>query len=130
MANKNQQISTKMQKAIPVILSEKTISKGCKKAGIDRATFYNWMNHSSFKEEFLNQSRQLLNFSIYELRYKIDASAKTLGKLLESKNENIRLKAACNIFDYVYKYFELIDLNSRVDKIEDILEKKEKNGHQ
>ena len=45
-------------RALPVILSARTVEEGCKNAGISKQTFYNWMKIEVFRDEYRrNHSR-------------------------------------------------------------------------
>jgi len=128
MNNKNQQISTKMRRAIPTILAEKNISNGCKKAGIDRATFYKWMSIPVFKADFYNHSKQIFELSMYDLKSSTLEAVNTILKLLNAKNESVRLRAAVSILEYLSKFIELEEITNRVDRIERLLENKKRGN--
>lgn len=122
--NKNQQISTKMRRVIPIILAEKNISKGCEKACIDRATFYHWMENPIFKTAFHNHSKQIFELSLFDLRGATQKSVETIVKLLNAKNESVRLRAAVSILEHLSKFIELEELTKRIEDLERITSEK------
>lgn len=121
MTNKNHQnptLSTKQLKAIPVILSARSIAEGCKKARIDRGTFYTWLTDAAFKAEYESQQKEIINAALHELRGLAGEAVKVLRGLLKAQSETVRLKTATGIIESVLKAMEIEDLKKRLEEIE------------
>jgi len=84
--------------AIPIILGERTIIKGCEKAGVSRSQFYKWMNENEFREEF-NKMKDLFHEKIKDATFNglkdlYLKAFETLSHRMDSKNDSIAIKAA------------------------------------
>lgn len=116
--SQNPTLSGKQLKAIPLILSARNIREGCKKAHINRDTFYSWMKEPTFKNEFENQRKEIISAALDELRGLAGEAVSVLRGLLKAENETIRFKTAIAIVENVLKTMEIEDLKNRLDEIE------------
>ena len=46
-------------KALPSIIASPTYTAGCKKAKVDRKTFYTWLDNPDFKQELSRQQKAI-----------------------------------------------------------------------
>ncbi len=96
-------LTPEQEKFITASLTEKTITRACKKIGISNFTYYNWLKDPLFKEK-LEEERHNLNFLIrQEIK---DASLEAIAVLkacLKSKEENQRRLSAQAIIDLFLK---------------------------
>lgn len=112
-------LSRKQLKAIPVIISAKTITEGVKQAGISKTLFYDWMKTEAFRNEFVSRQNDVIETVLIELKNLSSEAVESLGKLhRETKNENIRLKAITFIIDHTMKMKEIEDIEQRLTEIE------------
>jgi hypothetical protein len=112
-------LSRKQLKAIPVIISAKTITEGVKQAGISKTLFYDWMKDDNFRNEFIAKQNDVIEAALKELKGLSSEAVESLGKLLrETENENIRLKAIALILDHTIKIKELEDIEKRLEALE------------
>ncbi len=115
----NLTLSRKQLKAIPVIISAKTITDGVKQAGISKTLFYEWMKTEAFRKEFVSRQNDLIDTALKELKGLSSEAVESLGKLLrESEKENIRLKTIALILDHTMKIKEFEDIEQRLTEIE------------
>lgn len=63
-----QPLSSNQLRAIPFLAGAKTITQGCRLAGISRETFYNWLEDPLFKEEFSKKGGELLGLLWEDVR--------------------------------------------------------------
>jgi len=87
-----------MQKAVELLfldhLSDKEIAKKC---GIARATLANWKKLPEFQAALRAFGTQHRNQAYARLESGSDKAVRTLLELLDSENENTRLKAAIEL---------------------------------
>ena len=119
----NPALSEKQLQAIPAILSAKNITGGCRKAGINRDTFYTWLKDPAFKSEFERQRNEIIDLALHELRGLTGQAVEVLRGLLKAKSEAVRLKTAMGIIESVLKAKEIEDLEARLSILEGRLEK-------
>jgi hypothetical protein len=119
MANETELNLTKNQlKALPVILGAKTITAGVQKAGISKTTFYEWIKTPEFKAEFVRQRKDLIDLALHELKAATSEAVAVLRGLLNSKQENIRLRTALGMLDHISKFIQLEELEQRIIELE------------
>ena len=112
-------LSRKQLKAIPVIISAKTITEGVKQAGISKTLFYDWMKDDNFRNEFIAKQNDVIATALKELKGLSSEAVESLGKILrETENENIRLKVIALILDHTIKMKEMEDIEQRLIEIE------------
>ncbi|MHC4260536.1 MAG: hypothetical protein ACYSTF_09030 [Planctomycetota bacterium] len=103
-SNKSQQntekakLTVRQLKAIPIIVANPTYSEGCKKARLNRTTFYEWM--------------------------KIPELVEALVSLLDNKDDRLRRLTAKDVIDFIIRHKENEDLDERLTAIEKRLAEK------
>lgn len=120
--NKNEQkltLSRKQMKAIPVIISARTITDGVKHAEISKTLFYEWMKDESFRNEFISRQNDIVETALKELKGLSSVAVEQLGALLrESDSETIRFKAIALILEHTIKIKEMEDIINRIERLE------------
>jgi hypothetical protein len=129
-SNKNQQNNEKTEltarqlKAIPVIVASPTYSEGCKKAKINRTTFYKWLKIPEFKAELDRQRDEIAAEAFGVLSQGLTKAAETLVGLLDSKDSRLKRLAAKDVIDFIIRHKENEDLDERLKEVEKILAEK------
>ena len=117
-----QELTDKQVKAIPHLITSKTLKAGCKKANISRQTLYEWLKEPIFKEEFRNQRDVIIEEGIENLRGSLTKATDALIDLLDKTDSDpLKRYVAKDIIDYVLKARELGALEERLVKIEKIV---------
>ncbi len=112
-------LTRKQLKAIPVIISAKTITEGVKQAGISKTIFYEWMKNDNFKNEFISRQNDIIETALMELKGLSSEAVEKLGTLLrESVNENIKLKAIALTIEHTIKMKEIENIEERLRELE------------
>lgn len=114
----NEKLTGRQARAIAIILGARTITEGCEKAGINRQQFYAWMKSPIFKAEFDHQRRLIIDDALHLLKLSSEKAAKVLIDLLDSGREDIRLKTACAMLEYIGRFLEVEDIDERLSAIE------------
>jgi len=112
-------LTRKQLKAIPVIISSKTITEGVRQAGISKTIFYEWIKNDTFKNEFISRQNDIIETALKELKGLASEAIEKLGTLLrESVNENIKLKAIALIIEHTIKMKEIENIEERLRELE------------
>jgi Helix-turn-helix of insertion element transposase len=124
MNNSERNLTNKQLMAIPIIISARTITEGCKQAGISKTIFYEWLKDDLFKQEFIAMQNDLIETALKELKGLSAEAVEELGTLLrETQNENIKLKTIDLILEHTMKIKEFEDIEQRLEAIEQMLSK-------
>ena len=117
-----QELTDKQVKAIPHLITSKTLKAGCKKAKISRQTLYEWLKEPIFKEEFRNQRDVIIEEAIEDLKGNLTKATDALIDLLDKTDSDpLKRYVAKDIIDYVMKARELGELEERLVKVERII---------
>ena len=95
-------------------------------ASFSRATFYNWLQDSTFKDEFEKQRKAVIDLALHELKIGAEEAVHVLRRLLKAKSESIRLRASISIIDYIAKFIELEEIERRLSLVEESHDQSEK----
>ena len=126
--NKSQQIDKKSEltarqlKAIPVIVANPTYTEGCKKAKLNRTTFYEWLKIPEFKAELDRQRDEIAAEAFGVLSQSLTKAIETLVSLLNNKDGRLKRLAAKDIIDFIIRHKENEDLDERLTAIEQRLD--------
>lgn len=115
-------LTTKQAKAIPVLLAARSYEKGCKAAGISKATFYGWMQDEVFAAEFDRQRNEIVEAAFGLIAQNTEKAVSALVGLLDSKDQRLKRLAAKDVIGHFLKRRELEDLEERIQRIEERLE--------
>jgi hypothetical protein len=115
-------LTTKQVKAIPILLAAPNYEKGYKMARISKTTFYAWLQDEAFAAEFDRQRSEIVEAAFGLIAQNIEKAVSTLVGLLDSKDERVKRLTANDIIGHFLKRRELVDLEERIERIEQRLE--------
>jgi hypothetical protein len=116
--NEKTKLSDRQLKAIPIIVANATYTKGCKKARLNRTTFYEWMKQPEFKAELDRQRNEVTAEAFGVLSQGLTKAVETLVGLLDIKDDRLKRLAAKDIIDFIVRHKENEDLDERLTAIE------------
>ena len=122
--NKNQQntkktkLTDRQRKTIPIIVTNPTYTEGCKKAKLNRTTFYEWLKIPVFKAELERQRDEVTAEAFGVLSQGLTKAAETLVGLLDNKDNRLKRLAAKDVIDFIIRHKENEDLDERLTAIE------------
>lgn len=122
--NKTQQntektkLSDRQLKAIPKIVTSPTYSEGCKKARLNRTTFYEWLKIPEFKAELDRQRNEVAAEAFGVLSQSLTKAVETLAGLLDVKDDRLKRLAAKDVIDFIVRHKENEDFDERLTAIE------------
>ena len=122
MEELDNELTPRQLKAIPKLLTGRTVAEGCKAARIGKTTLYKWRKSSLFMQEYTHRRQALIQEAYAVLERSIEKAASELAGLLDSDNERVKRLAAVNILELHSKYISSEELEMRITEIEKRLE--------
>ena len=128
--NKTQQkrpkkkLTARQLKAIPLIVTSPTYSEGCKKAKVNRTTFYGWLKIPRFKTELDRQRDEIAAEAFGVLSQSLTQAVEALVGLLVNTDDRLKRLAAKDIIDFIIRHKENEDLDERLKEVEKRLAEK------
>lgn len=95
-----------------------TVRAAAKRAKVGERTLYSWLRKPAFKRRVNELRNRLVSESIGKLSKSMSSAAGVLEKLLRSKKEETRLRAARAILELATKLRESEELERRVAELE------------
>jgi len=129
-SNKTQQKTKKTKltdrqlKAIPIIVTSPTYTEACKKANVNRTTFYEWLKIPEFKAELDRQRDEIAAEAFGVLSQSLTQAVEALVSLLDNKDNRLKRLAAKDVIDFMIRHKENEDLDERLTEIEKRLAEK------
>jgi len=111
-------LTDRQLKAIPHIVSSPTYTEGCKKAKINKTTFYKWLKNPEFKAELDRQRNEVAAEALGVLSQSLTKAVETLVGLLDNKDNRLKRLTAKDVIEYIIKHKENEDLDKRLAAIE------------
>ena len=106
------------EKVIDALLSTSTIGEAAKQAGVGETTIYRYLRDETFKNEYRNARRDVVENTVGQLQGATAQAVVTLTKNLTCGNPSAEIRAAQIILETSYKGVELLDLESRLEYLE------------
>lgn len=117
--NSENSITTKQQKAIAAMLSERTTTAAAKKAGISERTLYTWLNEPAFRGALRKAEKAILDDVTRRLSAGQTLALDTLEKLVKSaRHESTKLRASVAWLEMSLKYRDAQDIEERLTALE------------
>jgi hypothetical protein len=115
------QLSQKQQRLIPFVCSAHTVEEGCRRAGVSTVTFYEYLKDPLFSGELKKARDSTVSEAMETLKNATTKAVNELITLLDSKDENIRRRAAVDVLSFITKWKEYNEIEDRLVKIERIV---------
>lgn len=117
--NSENSITTKQQKAVAALLSERTIGEAAKRAGVGERTLYTWLADPAFRVALKSAEKNVLDDVTRRLTAGQRLALDTLEKLIQSaRHENTRLNACVQWLNLFVKYRDMQDIDQRLTALE------------
>lgn len=121
---KKTKLTDRQLKAIPKIVSSPTYTEGCKKAKLNRTTFYEWLKEPEFKAELERQRDEVAAEAFGILSQSLTKAVETLVGLLDIKDDRLKRLTAKDVIDFIIRHKENEDLDRRLTEVEKLLAEK------
>ena len=119
--NDSKALTARQTRVIPYLLGAPSLEEGCKRAGVSKVTVYDWLKQENFRQELKRQRDELIERALDSLKANVTRATETLVKLLDSKSEPIRARAAEDIIEFAQKAIEHEELEKRIQALEERL---------
>lgn len=106
------------EQLIASLLSEPTYEKAAKAAGCSKATVIRRMRDPEFRAAYRAARRDLLEATLARLQQASGEAVQTLRRAMRCRSASTRVTAARSILDYALRAAELMDLEERVEALE------------
>jgi hypothetical protein len=118
-------ITDRQSRVIAHLLASPSIEEACRRARINKTTIYEWLKNENFRRELKRQRDLVIERALDSLKANIAKATETLIKHLDSKRENISVRAAERIIEFTQKALEHEELEKRIEALEARLSKKD-----
>jgi Transposase len=117
--NDNQRLTDRQLRVIPYLLTSHSTEEACRRARINKTTVYEWLKDETFRRELKRQRDTIIERALDSLKANIAKATKTLLDHLNSKRENISIRAAEDIIEFTQKALEHEELEKRIEALEE-----------
>jgi hypothetical protein len=107
--------------AAVALAAGKTAAEAAAAAGVAERTVKYWAADAAFRDRVSDLRREVVGRACGELSDAMSAAAKKLRELVGSSEDGIALRAASAVIGHTLKVTELLDLQRRVEKLEQAL---------
>jgi hypothetical protein len=111
-------LTERQRRMIPFLLTSPSTEEACRRARINKSTVYEWLKDKGFRTELKTQRDAMIERGLDSLKASIVKASETLVQRLDSQNENISIRAAERIIDFVQKALEHEELEKRIEALE------------
>lgn len=129
--NDKNELSPRQIKALPTLAATPNCDEACKKSGISRNSYYQWLKQPAFKIELERLRNEMVQDAMSYLKSNSKMAAETLVNLLTKQDQPAIQRAAANdILNHLIKFNETMEFRQRLDEIEKKLSTMDRNGNQ
>jgi hypothetical protein len=114
----NVRLTDRQLRVIPYLLTSASTEEACRRAKVNKTTVYEWLRNETFREELKRQRDAVIERALDSLKANLAKATKTLVQHLDSKRENISIRAAEDIIEFTQKALELEKLEERIASLE------------
>jgi ACT domain-containing protein len=114
---------------LPFLIQGKNVEDACKKAGITKTTYYEWIKDESFMAVYDRMQNDLLFAAMTELQGYAGKAVKKLVAMLDKSTPSLRRLVCNDILDRVIKHNEQQEIVERLEKLERIIENNDLARH-
>lgn len=119
MAGQGEKLKGRQQQAITALLSEGTVKRAAKKAGVGERTLRRWLSEDkAFLAEYRAARRVLLEQTLTNLATISSAAVVTLYNEFRADSPAVRVRAASNVLRLLFSGHELTDIEERLEALE------------
>jgi len=119
--SENGRLTDRQRRVIPHLLASPSTEEACRRAKINKTTVYEWLRDETFRQELKRQRDTVIERALDSLKASIAKATETLVKHLDSKRENISIRAAEGIIEFAQKALGDEELEKRIEALEERL---------
>jgi hypothetical protein len=110
--------SPKQERVALLIAAGRTIKAAAAEAGCGERTAHEWLDDAQYRLLVSRFRRRLIDRAVGSLARSTNKAVFRLRKLLDSENENVRLRAAVSLLDHAVRMREHGELEDRITALE------------
>lgn len=119
------ELSDRQKKALPHFAEARSYTMACKRAGVSKNTFYEWMKNPSFKRALRELQGDIISEAYSAIKSATIRASQALIDLLEDKNPQVVRGVANDILGHTLKFLEQEEVLMRIERIEETMNKRE-----
>ncbi len=119
MKGHGEKLSRKQEAAIAALLSAPTIKDAARGCDVSEVTLWRWLQLAEFAAAYRAARRQVVERAVSELQAATGEAVETLKRNLHCEQANVEIRAAQIILEQAIKGVELIDLQERIERLEE-----------
>jgi DNA-binding MurR/RpiR family transcriptional regulator len=122
MQGMEDKLTAKQDRALVALLACGEIKKAAKDAGVNEATLWRWLQLPGFQTRYRAARRQLVETAIAQLQSDCTVAVRVLREVAEDREApaSSRVAAARTIIEQSVSAIELMDLQERVERLEEL----------
>jgi DNA-binding MurR/RpiR family transcriptional regulator len=119
-----EKLTPKQERALIALLDCGEIKKASETAGVNESTLWRWLQSPDFQSRYRAARRQLVETAVAQLQSDCTIAARVLREVAEDQQApaSSRVAAAKAILEQSTSAIELMDLQERVERLEQMLE--------
>lgn len=121
MKGHGEKLTRKQEQAIAALLSAPTIKDAGRACDVSEVTLWRWLQLPEFAAAYRAARRQVVERAVSELQAATGEAVEALKRNLHCEQANVEIRAAQIILEQAVKGVELMDLQDRVDRLEELL---------
>ena len=122
MKGHGEKLTRKQEQAIAALLSTPTLKDAAQASGVSEVSLWRWMQLPEFQAQYRTARRQIVERAVSELQAATGEAVETLKRNLHCEQASVEIRAAQIILEQAVKGVELIDLQERVEALEQAAE--------
>lgn len=115
-------LTAKQKRIIPFLVSARSVEEARRSAGVSQETVWRWMKNPVFRKELETAQDRVVNEALDHLKASVTLAVQTLTDTMTEGEPPLKVRAAALTLDYFFKVRELQELESRLKRVEEILE--------
>lgn len=120
--NENETLSAKHLKALTSLLAHPTTREAAADCGISETTLWRWMQDEAFQAAYRKVRRQVVEKALSEIQAACHDAVIALRRNLTCGTPSVEVSAAKTILDQAVKAVELVDMEERLEQLEQFIQ--------
>jgi hypothetical protein len=118
-------VEHKTDQAVAALISCGSIAEAAQVAGIGERTLYSWLTDRDFQEQYRTARREVVGQALAQLQRVSSLAVSTLADIMSDKEApaSSRVSASKAVLELAIKAVELEDIMSRLDALEEEVQK-------
>lgn len=126
MTGHGEKFGRKQESAIAALLTCPSLPAAAASSGISESTLRRWLQNEAFARRYRQERTRMLETTVNLLRQKSVMAVETLSEVANDKEAaaSARVSAARSVVELAIKGAELLDLEARIDELEQMAREK------